>query len=83
MVKIFQIVNGKMNHSFFKLQFIDYAVTVVLIFPTLPSSTQRPPPPRQLPQAFPSPLFISIGQAYKFSGYSISYTVVYIPMAIL
>ena len=37
----------------------------------------------QLPQANPTPLFMSVGNAYKFFGYSISYMVLYIPMAIL
>ena len=31
------------------------------------------------PQAIPTPLFMSMGHAYKFFGYSISYTVLYIP----
>ena len=59
---------------FFKLCFIDYSITVVLIFPLCP-------PP--LPQAIPIPLFMSVGHVYKFFGFSISYTVLYIPMAIL
>ena len=35
------------------------------------------------PQAIPRPLFMSMGQVYKFFIYSNSYTVLYIPMAIL
>ena len=58
---------------FFKLFFIDYAITVILIFSLLP----------QLPQAIPKPLFVSMGHAYKFFGYSVSYTVLHIPVAIL
>ena len=46
--------------------------------PLLPS-TQHPP----LPQAIPTPLFMSMSHEYKFCGYSISYTVLYIPEAIL
>ena len=40
-----------------------------------------PPPPStlQLPQAISPPLFTSKGHVYKFSGYSISCTVLYIP----
>ena len=38
--------------NFFTLYFIDYAITVVLIFPPLSPSTQHP----QLPQAIPPPL---------------------------
>ena len=68
-----------MYESFLKLYFIDYAITVVLIFPPLPPFTQHLP----LPQAIPPPVFLSMGHAYKFFGYSIFYTVLYIPMAIL
>ena len=60
---------------FFKLHFIDYAITVVLIVPTLPASTQHPP----LPQAVLPPLFMSMGHECKFFGCSISCTVLYIP----
>ena len=62
-----------------KLYFIDYAITVVLICPLLPPSTLHPP----LPQATPTPLFVSMGLRYKFFSYSISYTVFYVPSAIL
>ena len=34
------------------------------------------------PPATPTPLFMSMGHTYKYSGYSVSYTVLYIPMAI-
>ena len=64
---------------FFKLYFILYTITVVLIFPPLTPSAQHP----SLPQAIPPPLFMSMGHVYNFFGYSISYTVLYIPMAIL
>ena len=47
-------------------------------YPFAPS-TKRPP----LPQAIPTQLFMSMGHGYKFFGYSISYTVLYIPTAIL
>ena len=36
-----------------------------------------------LPWAIPIPLLMSMGHVYKFFGYSISCTVLYIPMAIL
>ena len=49
-----------------------------------------PPPPstphslRQSPhQAIPTPLFMSMGHEYRFFGYSIPYTVPYIPVVIL
>ena len=61
------------------LYFIDYAITVVLIFPLCPPPPSTPPQPH----AIPTPLFMSMGHAYKFFGYSISSTVLYIPMAIL
>ena len=63
--------------SFSKLFFIDYAITVVPIFPLLSLSTQHP----SFPQAIPTPLFVSMGHSYKFFGYSISYTVPYSPLA--
>ena len=50
-----------------------------MIFPPLCPSTHHP----LLPQAIPSPLFMSMDHVYKFCGYSIFYTVLYIPMAIL
>ena len=48
-------------------------------FYPLPTSTQHP----LHPQATPTPLFMSMGHAYRFFDYSISCTVIYIPMAIL
>ena len=42
-------------------------------------STQHP----LLTQAISPPLFLSMSHAYKFFSYSISYTLLYIPMAIL
>ena len=47
------------NFYFFKLYFIDHAITVVLIPAPLSPSTQHPP----LPQATPPPLFMSMGHA--------------------
>ena len=57
---------------------MDYAIRVVPIFPLCPL---HPSPPT--PQAILPPLFIPMGHVYKFSGYSISYTVLYIITAIL
>ena len=65
--------------NIFKLYFIDYAITVVLIFAPLPPSSQHPP----LSQAIPTPLFMFMGHVCKFFGYCISYTVLSIPVAIL
>ena len=39
----------------FKVIFIDYAITIVTVFPPLSPSTQHPP----LTQAIPTPLFMS------------------------
>ena len=61
---------------FKKLYFIDYAITVVPIFPSVSPSTQHTP----LPQAIPPLLFTFMGHECKFFGYSISYTVLYIPI---
>ena len=64
---------------FLKLYFIDHAITVAPIFPPFPLSTQHLP----LPQTIPTALFMYMGHACKFFGYSISYSTLYIPMAIL
>ena len=56
-----------------KLHFLDYAITIVLNFTLCP-----PAPSNPLPQAMPPPLFMPMGHAYKFFGYSIFYTVLYI-----
>ena len=61
---------------FFKLYFIDYGITVVPIFLPLPPSIQHYP----LLLAILTPLFMSMGHVYRFFGYSIFYTVLYIPM---
>ena len=58
--------------SFFNIYFIHYAITVVSIFPfstlhLVPLS----PPSNSLPE------FTSMGYAYKFVGFSISYTVLF------
>ena len=55
---------------------MDYAIRVVPIFPLCPL---HPSPPT--PQAILPPLFIPMGHVYKFSGYSISYAVLYSPHA--
>ena len=64
--------------SFFKLYFIDYAITVAPILPPLLPSTQQPPQP----QAIPTSLFVSMDHAYVLWLLH-SYTVLYILMAIL
>ena len=55
--------------SFLKVDLIDYAITVVPISPCVPVCLVSP-----FPLAVP-PYFMSMGHAYKFFGYSISYTV--------
>ena len=60
---------------YFLLYFIDYAIIVILVFPPLLPSTHH----ATHPQAIPPPLFMSTGHACKFFGYSVSYTVLYIP----
>ena len=64
---------------FKKFCFIDYAITVVLISPLCPYFTQPAPPPPGNP---PTTVHVC-GSSYKCSGYPISYTVLYIPLAIL
>ena len=67
------------KYVLFKLYFIDYAITIVLIFPPLHALIQHPP----YRQAIPTPLFMSVGHVYRCFDCFISYTVLYIPMAIL
>ena len=45
---------------FFKLHFIDYAITVVLIVPPLPASTQHPHSLRQSPHHCSCPWVMSV-----------------------
>ena len=57
--------------------FIDYAITVVP-FPCLHSTPFCPPPPAHIP-----PLqFMSMGHAYKFFGFYLSYTILTLPLSI-
>ena len=57
---------------FFKVHFIDYAITVVPFFSPLYS----PLPCTLLPTSIPPPpQFMSMGHACKFFGFSISYTI--------
>ena len=65
-------------YSFLNVYFIDYAITVVLIFSPL---SPHPVPPT--PSGNPSTMFMSVGHVFKFFWYSFSYAVLYIPMAIL
>ena len=62
----------------FPLYFIDYTY-ICPAFSSFVTLHKAPP----LSQAIPERLFLSTGDAYKFFGYSISYTVLYIPMVIL
>ena len=55
-----------------------YYYIVQTISPWPPSTQQTP-----LSQAMPLTLFTPMDQVYKLFGYSISYTILYIPMAIL
>ena len=62
---------------FSKLYFIDYAITVVPIFPLWP------PPPSTSFSLQPSPLqFMSMGHTYKFFDFYISYTILTLPLSI-
>ena len=63
--------------SFFIIYFVDYAITVVLIFLPLSPSTWLPPI-----SSINLPQFMSMGHAYKFFGYCTSYTVLNIPLFI-
>ena len=63
--------------------FFDYILLIMLCscpnFSPFAPSSEHPP----LPKAIHTPLFMSMGHVYRFFDSSISYTVLYIPMAIL
>ena len=65
--------------SFLKVYFIDCAITIVPFFfsPLFPSVLQPPASPLSPPQV------MSMGHTYKFFGFSISYTILNIPLSIL
>ena len=62
---------------YFKIYFIDYAITVVPLF--LPFIHLCPPLPLASP---PHTYFISMGHTYKFFGFYISYTILTLPLSI-
>ena len=63
---------------FFKVYFIDYAITDVPVFPLCPPLPGAPLPSSSLP-----PYFMSMGHACKFFAFSIAYTVLNSPLFIL
>ena len=65
--------------TFFKVYFIDYAITVVPLFssPLFPSILHSPSNHHSPHQ------FMSMGGTYKFFGFSISYTILTLPLSIL
>ena len=74
---LFGACGASQSISFFKkICFVDYVITVVLIFPPLPSLCLLPPFP---PAILPPPPFMFMGHACKFLGFSISYTILNIP----
>ena len=74
---IMQSAYQVIGYLFFINIFIDYAITVVPFSP-LHSTPSCPPPPSHIP-----PLqFMSMGHTYKFFGFSISYTILTLPLSI-
>ena len=64
---------------FLKIYFIDYAITVVPFFsPFFPCLPCTRPPTCILPLQF-----MSMGHTYNFFGFSISYTILNLPLSIL
>ena len=63
----------------FKVYFIDYAITVVPFF--LPFISLCPVPSFYPPPSIPP--FMSMGHTYKFFTFSISYTILNLPLSIL
>ena len=75
--EIERYTNSISGMRFFKIYFIHYTITAVLIFPFVSLS----PAPPSLQQ---SPLqFISMGHAYKFFHFPISYTILNTLLSIL
>ena len=67
-----------LNNSFL-IYFTDYAIIVVPFFsPLYPSPSCTPFPP-----VFPPPWIMSMGRTYKFFGFSISYTILNLPLYLL
>ena len=69
---------GNIHYVFFKIYFIDDAITVVPFFfsPLFPSTLY----PSTI---IPLPQFMSMGRSYKFFGFSISYTILNLPLSIM
>ena len=63
--------------------FIYLNILIVLLQLSQFSPFVLPPSIPHFPRAIRPPLFMSMGYAYKFLGYSIPYAVLHIPMAIL
>ena len=61
--------------------FIDYVITVVPFFPPLYPPLPYTPSPHQHP--CPTTPFVPMGHTYKFFNYSISYTILNLPLSIL
>ena len=78
-------VNFRQNRAltrpflFLIIYFIDYAIIGIPILPPLPPSTWY----SHSLQQDPSPLFMSMGHTYKSFGFSISYTILNLPLSIL
>ena len=56
---------------------MDYAITVVPFHPLYP-----PPPSAPCPTHIPPPYFLPMGPTYKFFAFSISYTILTLPLSI-
>ena len=68
------------NNLFFKVHFIDYAITVVPFFlPFIPLYLQ----PFSHQHSNPTPQFMFMGHTYKFFGFFISYTILNLPLSTL
>ena len=64
---------------FFVIYFIDYAITVV----PFPAPLYSSPPCTPLPTHIPPFQFMSMDHTYKFFGFSISHTILNLPLSIL
>ena len=84
MESICKIYKKELELIFLEFLFKNYILLIMLLQLSQFSPLCLPPSsiPHSLRQS-PHHLFMSMGHTYKFFGYSISYTVLYIPMAIL
>lgn len=82
---IHPLCSSQLSLFFFNYILLIWLLRLSQFFPFCPNypACLPPSPPPTLLQAIPPPLFMVVGDEYKFFGYPISSTVLYTPMATL